>query len=37
MEDFLAIIILIIVFRCIGVVLLAIFGAEERNDFHRDK
>ena len=37
MEDLLAIIILIVVFRVIGVVFLTIFRAEERNDFRRDR
>ena len=37
MEELLAIIILIVVFRVIGVVLLAIIGAEEHNDFRRDR
>lgn len=37
MEDLLAIIILIVVFRVIGVLFLTIFGAEERNDFRRDR
>ena len=37
MEDLLAIIILIVVFRVIGVLFLTILGAEERNDFRRDR
>lgn len=37
MCDLLSIIVLVVVFRFIGVLFRILFGAEERNDFHRDK